>query len=150
MKRLVISLILLVITTMAGMAQVQSLFEKYSGKSGVTTVYVSPQMLKMLSTIPVNGHNVKTSDIESVRVLTTSNSDIINQINAELKAIAKKEGYEIMVSANEGSEKTDIYSKTLSNGSSNFIVANFNSSELNLVFVAGVKSLESLMNIAKM
>ena len=55
-----------------------------------------------------------------------------------------------MVSANEGSEKTDIYSKTLSNGSSNFIVANFNSSELNLVFVAGVKSLESLMNIAKM
>lgn len=139
MKRFYILAILFAIAIVAANAQVSKLFERYSDTEGVTSVYISKAMLRMMPDIRTNGleFNDMTEKLNSIRVLTTENTDLANKMGKELDSEIKKDSYELLLSANDDGAKANIYLKTESTGISHYLIIARESSELSIVLISG-------------
>lgn len=139
MKRFYILAILFAIAIVAANAQISKLFERYSDTKGVTSVYISKAMLRMMPDIRTNGleFNDMTEKLNSIRVLTTENTDLANKMGTELDSEIKKDSYELLLSANDDGDKADIYLKTESKGINHYLIIARESGELCIVLISG-------------
>jgi hypothetical protein len=100
MKKLLILLIVMTIsaTIWAQKNPVDEIFEKYSGKDGFTTVYISPKMFSILSGMNTEDKDYQNlmSRLKSIRILS-ENSDslrIPTHFGKELLKLLPAAGYE--------------------------------------------------------
>jgi hypothetical protein len=113
MKRLLYLLIFLLVP-MALKAQngaaIDELFQKYSGKEGVTSVYISSRMFSMFSGQETDDQELKDllSKLKSIRILTVEDSTLNEKINfyEELKKKIDFTAYEELMVVNEADNVT--------------------------------------------
>ncbi len=139
MRRFCILTILFALAIVSASAQISKLFERYSDTKGVTSVYISKTMLSMIPDLKTNGLelNGMTQKINSIRVLTTENTDMITRMSNELNTEIKKDRYEILLSANDDGEKAVIYLKTDAKGVNDYLIVAQEPTELSIVLISG-------------
>ncbi|MDE7370128.1 MAG: DUF4252 domain-containing protein [Muribaculaceae bacterium] len=139
MKRLYILSILFILAVVSVNAQVSKVFEQYSDTKGVTLVYISSTMLKMIPDVKTGDVEFKgmTDKLNFIRVLSTGKADLATKISSELNDQIKKDSYEILISANDGGERANIYMKTDSKGVNEYLIVARESNQLSLVLING-------------
>ena len=84
-KRVTIPAILLFIT-LAAFSQknpIDDLFDKYSGKEGVTTIFISSRMFSMIAQVDLDDEELQelVTNLKSIRIMTISDSLLNEKIN---------------------------------------------------------------------
>lgn len=139
MKRLYIFVAIITLAVVSASAQITRLFDRYSDTKGVTSVYISKTMINMMPDLELNDIELKGmgDKLNNIRVLTTENSALVSKISQEATTEIKKDGYEILLSANDDGEKTVIYLKTDDKGINNYIIIAQEPKELCIVLISG-------------
>lgn len=139
MKRLYILILLLTVTVISASAQISRLFDRYSDTKGVTSVYISKAMLRMMGDFKTNGMDLNgmTEKLDAIRVLNTENSSVADKLSSEIKAEVKKDGYEILLSANDDGTKATIYQHRDTSGLNHYLIVAREKGELSLILISG-------------
>ena len=102
MKRAIISILFIALTTLvlAQNSPVDKLFEKYSGKEGYTSVYISEYMFTLFSSMQTDDKEFDEaiSGLSSIKILATENPKIgVNFYDEIMRELPKKDYKELMV-----------------------------------------------------
>ncbi|HCC69562.1 MAG TPA: hypothetical protein DEQ09_00180 [Bacteroidales bacterium] len=85
MKRsiLVLGIFLMSISVFAQRNPIDSFFEKYSGKDGITTVFISSKMFSMMAGIDLDDEELEDvlNNLKSIRILTVEDSTLNKTLN---------------------------------------------------------------------
>ena len=139
MKRIYIIALFIALCTGIMSAQT-TIFDRYADTDGVTTVYISKAMLRMMPDVGegAGGLNIGeiASKLDNLQVLTCERKALVAKIMKETTAQTSK-GYEILVKVNEGGEKTDIFQKSLGNNKMEYLIRVSEPSELTLIQITG-------------
>lgn len=116
MKRIVI-LAALLLTTIASFAQNgKSIYQKYSEAEGVSAVYISPAMFRLIGKIPdlnVEGESVNLAPIiqslSGMYLIDSDNPKINASIKADADKLVKSGNYELLMEVKDSGETVRIY-----------------------------------------
>lgn len=119
MKRIIILAILLLSATIASAQEGKNIYNRYSGGKGVSAVYISPSMFKIIGKLP--DLEIKTADGNSMDLaplistfqgfymLDISNATTIAAINQDVASMISKGRYELMMEVKDEGETLQIY-----------------------------------------
>ena len=119
MKRIIILAILLLSATIASAQEGKNLYNRYSGGKGVSAVYISPSMFKIIGKLP--DLEMKTDDGNSINLaplistfqgfymLDISNSTTAAAINTDVALMISKGRYELMMEVKDEGDTLQIY-----------------------------------------
>ena len=119
MKRIIILAILLLSAAIASAQEGRNVYNKYSGGKGVSAVYISPSMFKIIGKLP--DLEVETAEGESMNLaplissfkgfymLDISNPATISAIDKDVASMISKGRYELMVEVKDEGEALHIY-----------------------------------------
>ncbi|MBR1594767.1 MAG: DUF4252 domain-containing protein [Alloprevotella sp.] len=140
-------LMLLLLTASAARAQ-QALFDKWEGKEGISTVYISRNLLRLMPHGSGSGFAKKADKIDQLRILSTQNAKAAAAIGAEAAAYYKKKHYEVAIKVNEGGQRMTIYQRKLQGGRTEYVLFAEEAGELSIINVEGTLSLDDLQDAA--
>lgn len=114
MKYLIISILVLLLIPGTFFGQtgeaIDKLFEKYSGKEGITSVYISSRMFSLFTSQETQDEELKDlmSRLKSIRILTVEDSLLNLKLNFydELKKVTDFSAYEELMVVNESTGVT--------------------------------------------
>lgn len=119
MKRIIILAVLLMSATMASAQEGKSIYNRYSGGKGVSAVYISPSMFKIIGKLPdlemetADGNSMNLAPLISTfhgfYMLDISNPATVSAINQEVASMISKGRYELMMEVKEEGETLQIY-----------------------------------------
>ena len=119
MKRIIILAILLLSATIASAQEGKNIYNRYSGGKGVSAVYISPSMFKIIGKLP--DLEIKTADGNSMDLaplistfqgfymLDISNATTIAAIKQDVASMISKGRYELMMEVKDEGETLQIY-----------------------------------------
>jgi hypothetical protein len=151
MKRIII-LAALLLTTIASFAQNgKSIYQKYSEAEGVSAVYISPAMFKLIGKIPdlnVEGERINLAPIiqslSGLYLIDSQNADLNASLKAEADKFVQKGHYELLMEAKESGETVRMYttgSETIVNG---FVMIADEGEETTFIYLDGKMNREDL------
>lgn len=131
---------------------VDKIFDKYSGKDGYTTVYISSFMFNLLNSLEVddpdyNEFKKATSGIKSIKILT-QDGEGSKAFGAELLAMLPRSEYQEMMKVKDGDEEVLFLAKESGGKISEFLLIVSGGSDDVLIAITGDIDLESLSSIA--
>ena len=131
---------------------VDRVFEKYSGKEGYTTVYISSFMFNMLSSLKVddpeyNKFKKATAGINSIKILTQDGKSSV-PFGRELISMLPKEQYKEMMVVKEDDEEVLFLAREEGGRITEFLLIVSGDGEDALIAIQGDIDLESLSSIA--
>jgi len=149
MKRIYTLILLLSLVIMGASAQIEEFFNRYSDTDGVTSVYISKSLLRMMPDVKTDGVDLKGlgNKLESIRVLTTEDKALAEKLQSDLKKDLKVKDYEELLKVNEGKEKTMIYMKTGKNGVNEYLIINQETGEFNAIQIMGKITPDDIQNM---
>ena len=156
MKRIVIAGAMLLFTlTVAGQkSAVDKVFDKYSGKDGYTTVYISSFMFNLLNSLEVddpeyNDFKKATSGISSIKILTQEGGSSAS-FGRELLDMLPRSEYKEMMTVKEEDEEVLFLAKESGGVITEFLlIVSGDDGEDALIAIQGNIDLESLSSIAE-
>lgn len=117
MRKILVLAIAALISVSAFAQNSKSIYNKYSNKEGVSSVYVSPSMFKMMGKVP----NVEGADFSSViksldamYVIECENVALASELKYDIIKYANSNKMELMMEVKDGDETVKIY--TISEG----------------------------------
>ncbi len=159
MKKTVLCAIFTVLATITSFAQSgESIYKKYSGNKGVSAVYISPSMFRMIGKLP--DLEIEDTDINLAGIIQTLNGLYI--IEAENKSIADallsdvekfvgSKKYELMMETRSDDETVRIYTSGNENIVEGFVMLAVESDEVVFISLDGTmprQELEKLLSKA--
>ena len=131
---------------------VDKVFDKYSGKDGYTTVYISSFMFNLLNSLEVddpeyNEFKKATSGIKSIKILT-QDGDGSEAFGSELLEMLPRSEYQEMMKVKDGEEEVLFLAKESGGIISEFLLIVSGGSDDVLIAITGNIDLESLSSIA--
>jgi hypothetical protein len=154
MKRIVMAgaVLLLGMALYGQQSAVDRVFDKYSGKDGYTTVYISSFMFNMLNSLEVDDPDYQefkkaTSGINSIKILTQDSGDS-DDFGRELLDQLPRAEYKEMMKVKDGEEEVLFLAKEAGGIISEFLLIVSGGSEDVLIAITGEIDLESLSSIA--
>jgi hypothetical protein len=153
MKRIILGGVLMMFTLMAiGQSAVDKVFEKYSGKEGYTTVYISSFMFNLLNNLEIddpeyNEFKKATSGISSIKILTQEGKGSVPFGKELLTMLPRSEYKEMMVVKEEG-EEVLFLAREEGGKITEFLLIVSGGGEDALIAIQGNIDLESLSSIA--
>ena len=154
MKRTAI-LAALLLTTIASFAQNgKSIYQKYSEAEGVSAVYISPAMFRLIGKIPelsVEGEDINLAPvIQSLSGLYLIDSEN-PKINAELKAEAERfvssGRYELLMEAKDAGEIVRMYTVGDDKTVNGFVMIADEANETTFIYLDGKMNRDDLENL---
>ena len=116
MKRILIILAALLLSISAFAQNGKSIYQKYSDADGVTAVYISPAMFRLIGTIPdleVGDDKVNISPLiqalTGFYVLSSENPDINGKLRADAERFINSGKYELLMEVKESGETVRMY-----------------------------------------
>lgn len=150
MKRIAILAALLLITISSFAQNGKSIYQKYSDSEGVSAVYISPAMFRLIGRIPdlnIEGNVNLTSVIQTLSGFYLIDSEN-PEINAGLKADAERfvsgGHYELLMEAKDSGESVRMYTvgtETIVNG---FVMIAHQANETTFICLDGKMNREDL------
>lgn len=154
MKRLLLSglLVFFTLTMFGQQSAVDKVFDKYSGKEGYTTVYISSFMFNLLNNLEIddpeyNEFKKATSGINSIRILTQEGDKSVPFGRELLDMLPRSEYKEMMVVKEEG-EEVQFLARQEGDKITEFLLIVSGGGEDALIAIQGDIDLESLSSIA--
>ncbi len=120
MKKLYIMAVMLLIAVGASAQEGRNIYNKWSDSEGVSAVYISPSMFKMIGRLPSlevelnDGENMDLAPIirslDGFYMLDIPNSEAGESIASDVKSmIGKSKRYELMMEAKDGGDNVRIF-----------------------------------------
>jgi len=154
MKRIFIGgmLIMLTLFTMGQKSAVDKVFDKYSGKEGYTTVYISSFMFNMLNSLETDDPDFDefkkaTSGIKSIKILTQDGSNSV-AFGAELLDMLPRSEYQEMMVVKDQDEDVLFLAREEGGKITEFLLIVSGGGEDALIAIQGDIDLESISKIA--
>lgn len=155
MKRIAIGgmLIMLALTTFSQQSAVDKVFDKYSGKEGYTTVYISSFMFNLLNSLEVDDPDYKdfkkaTTGINSIKILTQDGKGSAS-FSKELLAMLPRSEYKEMMVVKDQAEEVLFLAKESGGKITEFLLIVSGGGDDALIAIQGDIDLESISSIAK-
>ena len=150
MKRINILAILATVFSLFAQAQ-QSFFDKYAEMEGVTSVYISKNMLSLLPNVnsTVNGIHIGNiaSRLDNIHILSSDESAIISKLRKETADINTQNGYEELMRVRENGEKTTIYFKDQKGKKKEFVLLVDEKDEFTIISIVGDLTLKEIQGM---
>ncbi len=154
MKRTILGWVLIMFTLTAFTQQsaVDKVFDKYSGKEGYTTVYISSFMFNLLNRLEVddpeyNEFKKATSGISSIKILTQNGSGS-ESFGKELLSMLPRSEYKELMVVKDQEEEVLFLAKEDGGRISEFLLIVSGGGEDALIVIQGDIDLESIASIA--
>jgi len=154
MKRIFIGgmLIMLTLFTMGQTSAVDKVFDKYSGKEGYTTVYISSFMFNMLNSLETDDPEFDefkkaTAGIQSIKILTQDGGDS-EAFGAELLEMLPRSEYKEMMVVKDQDEDVLFLAREENGKITEFLLIVSGGGEDALIVIQGDIDLESIASIA--
>lgn len=116
MKKLIIMAVAMLLSMAAFAQDGKSIYSRYSGKEGVSSVYISPAMFRLMGKLPemqVSGENINLSSIiksfSGLYLIESENKSINSSLKADVENAVKKGSYELLLEANDSGELVQMY-----------------------------------------
>ena len=119
MKRIITITLMLLMITVASAQEGRNIYNKYSGNEGVTAVYISPAMFRMIGDLPdldvntANGCTVNLAPLiktlQGVYVLEISNPDIKTSVQKDVANTIHGKRYEMLMEVKDELETIRMY-----------------------------------------
>jgi hypothetical protein len=154
MKRIAIGgiLIMFSLCVMGQKSAVDKVFDKYSGKDGYTTVYISSFMFNMLNSLETddpdyNEFKKATAGITSIKILTQDGGDS-EAFGAELLEMLPRSEYQEMMVVKDQEEDVLFLAREENGRVTEFLLIVSGGGEDALIAIQGDIDLESIASIA--
>ncbi len=146
MKRLIV--LLLMLSPLAAVAQndaYKALFDSCVGREGYSTVQVTKQMLRMMD----SSYNQTLASIDGVMSITLDSADAsaIAEFRKRCDRMIGQSGLSVMMSANDGGDSVNIYTRTVDGRIKEVIVMTFSSSSVVVVDVVGDLTMKQISQL---
>ena len=149
MKRFQILLFAFILSVSA-FAQ-KEFIDKLGNIDGVTSVYVSKTMLKLLPQLDVKELDLKkiSQKMDGVQILTADNLNAVKKLKTSALSYLQKNKYEQLIEVKDGKENTTIFMKQKNKDYSSFVLlsADGNQSAFTLIALSGSLTLEDIQSI---
>lgn len=119
MKRTIIFITALICSIVANAQEAKDLYNKYSGEKGISAVYISPAMFKLIGALPgleVDGKggekiniNPLIKSLSGFYLLSTEDSALADKIASDMGKYTKSGKYELLMEAKENGDAVRIY-----------------------------------------
>ena len=119
MKRIIILAALLLSATIASAQEGKNIYNRYSGGKGVSAVYISPSMFKIIGKLPdlemetADGTSMNLAPLinsfQGFYMLDISNPATVSTINQDVASMISKGRYELMMEVKDEGETLQIY-----------------------------------------
>ena len=119
MKKFIIGIIMFLSVTAASAQDAKSIYNKYAGSKGVTAVYISPAMFKIIGKLPdmqmqtADGSSLNiaplVSSFEGFYMLDISDQKAVSILSQEISSMVSKGRYELLMEVNDEGERLHIY-----------------------------------------
>lgn len=119
MKRIIILAVLLLSATIASAQEGKNIYNRYSGDKGVSAVYISPSMFKIIGKLPdlemetADGTSMNLAPLinsfQGFYMLDISNPATVSTINQDVASMISKGRYELMMEVKDEGETLQIY-----------------------------------------
>lgn len=154
MKR-IITITLLLLAGMGAFAQSgKSFYQKYSDEPGVSAVYISPAMFRMMGSIPeitAGDNEVNLAPIirslKGMYIINSENVSLNSKLTKEVTRALNSGNYELMMEAKEDGEKVHIYTAGDDVTVTSFILVSDEGNELTLIWLDGEMPREQMENL---
>lgn len=154
MKR-IITITLLLLAGMGAFAQSgKSFYQKYSDEPGVSAVYISPAMFRMMGSIPeitAGDNEVNLAPIirslKGMYIINSENVSLNSKLSKEVTRALNSGNYELMMEAKEDGEKVQIYTAGDDVTVTSFILVSDEGNELTLIWLDGEMPREQMENL---
>ena len=154
MKRIILGgiLILITLTAFTQKSAVDKVFDKYNGKDGYTTVYISSFMFNLLNSLEVddpeyNDFKKATSGISSIKILTQDGSGSAS-FGKELLSMLPRSEYKEMMVVKDKEEEVQFLARENGGKITEFLLIVSGGGEDALIAIQGDIDLESISSIA--
>ncbi len=138
----------LVLVCIAGSAQDQ-LFKRYENTKGVSTVYISPAMFRLMPKKKVGDKDIVqiASRLDKLQILECERPSLIAAIKREALAYYRKNRYEVVMQMKDDDERVTVYQRTIGKGKNEFVLFNEEEDELSIIQVVGNVSLDEIKHL---
>lgn len=154
MKRIILLAALLLLSLSAFAQSGKSIYQKYSDADGVSAVYISPAMFRLIGKIPdlkVEDGNLDLSpliqSLSGLYLIASENP----AINADLKADAERfvagGRYELLMEAKEDGELIRIYTEGTESTVNGFVMIAMEADEVTFICIDGKMKREDLEKV---
>ena len=156
MKRIVLLVIAVAFPAflIAQNSAIDKLFSKYSGKEGVTTVNISPELFQVIKAMDVEDIDMGEAEIpfekiSSVKILTIEDEDQWEGVNfyTEIKNDLDVDDFEEVITVNDGGEMVRIWVKLAKSDLSEFLLIVGGDDNV-LVYITGNFNMNDLEELA--
>ena len=153
MKKLFTIAALLLIGILAHAQDSKTIYNKYSDERGVSAVYISPSMFKMIGKLPEieigdNGEKVDITPIvntlKGFYLLSTSDDGVTRRLNNDVKNLLGKGSYELMMEAKDNGETIRIYTDGDDSIIRSFVMMALDGTEATFLSMDGLINREAL------
>ena len=155
MKKIFTIAVLLLSICGAALAQSgKSIYQKYSDKNGVSAVYISPAMFRMIGKIPdlsVVGENVNLAkaikSLSGLYLIDSENASINSELKSEVEKFISGGQYELLMEAKDDGETVRMYTMGDDKTVTGFVMLAVEGSEVTFICIDGEMSREEMENL---
>ena len=149
MKRIILTVCMAVIACTAAFAQ-KELFDRYGDAEGVTTVYISRNMMRMMGQVKAGNRDISriARRLDRLQILSCERPSMVASIQNAAVAIFRKQKFSVVMQVNDGGEHTTIYERHYPNGKNEFSLLSVERGEISIINILGNVSLQDIQGIA--
>lgn len=158
MKKIIILLLAFAVSMVSSAAQnsKKKIYSEYSGKPGVSAVYISPAIFKLMKTVPdieINSQEVNFSrfirTLEGMYILNTSDQDIASRLAKDVESELRYGKHELLMEAIEENQTTRIYIVQNDSIVSDLILLSRDGHSTSYISITGEMPLDELSKMIK-
>ena len=155
MKRLILLVIAVALPAflLAQNSAVDELFNKYSGKEGVTTVSISPELFQVVKAMEIedlDNEDIPFDKIASVKILTIEDEELWPDVNfyTEIEKDLDTSDYAEVMTVNDGGEMVRMWMKVDEGDVSEFLLIVGGDDNV-LIYITGSFNMNDLEELAE-
>ncbi len=158
MKKIIILLLAFAVSMVSSAAQnsKKKIYSEYSGKPGVSAVYISPAMFKLMKTVPdieINSQEVNFSrfirTLEGMYILSTDDQEIAYRLTKDVEKELDHGKHELLMEAIEENQTTRIYIVQNDSIVSDLILLSRDGHSTSYISITGEMPLDELSKMIK-
>lgn len=154
MKKIFILITFILMAANAFAQDGRSIYNKYSDEKGVSAVFISPAMFKMMGKIPELDMGYGSRDVTSVvsslkgfYLINSENGAINGDLNSEVKRFINNGKFELMMEVKEDGEATRIFTVGDKKTVNSLVLHSYDGNECTFICIDGVIDRDRLEQI---
>ena len=151
MKKIIAIAVLLLTFVCANAQSGKSIYQKYSEEEGVTAVYISSAMFRLMGRIPdlnIEGESVNLAPIiktmTGLYLINSENPDVNASLAKEVDRFISKGKYELLMETKDGKETVQMYTAGTDDVVTSFVMISAEEAQTSFICLDGKMNREEL------